>query len=1227
MYGICGPWSANAGTASFTCDDTGLPGSALPYVIDPTWPFNSSFFSMESSPVEYVGNGSGAYFSWTANINLNTVAPTGAIITSSSIDTSGLSGSTAWDSQWGDPAQGTCIYYNSGTDNSSQVWVSGYTFWPHGGTAGCILSISGQSSLNGTVTFWMPSVSTPNAPSGAASGTIGTSYTYSTGGSTATSGDTPQYMFNWGDGTNSGWLASGTTSASHSWAAAGTYQVTATAEDAPHSVTSGASSAKQVVILPPPPTLTSVSQSGFLQGTAISVTLVGANFVAGATTVSTTNSGVAVSGVTVRNSTTLTATFTIGSSAATGPANVSVTTSGGTSGAQTITVYVPVVTWISTVPVGITLTVDGAAVPCNPYCSYYWVPGTPHTIGASTQPGGTGTQWLWYSWSDSGAASHGITASVVGASYTANFNPQYYFTSLQSPAGAGTISPASGWYNPGSSFWVTATPSAGHQLSSFSPSGYGSSYEVVMNGPVTTTANFSPFSGQSIASTPPGAALTVDGVACAAPCTFNWTAGTQHTIGTASPQAPSSGTQLIFSGWSDGGAISHTITATAGATYSASFTAQYYLTTAALPATAGSISPPSGWYNSGQVVQVTASGSSFTGFSGALAGATNPQNVTMSGPATVTAGFASNVYTATAAFSSLIVPVGGTNTVMFTVSNPSSSESPGGGQAVVRPRVKRKGPKESGFSFSDAILNGSCYSNGNSGLSLAITQAVGYVSSALNNVGTFIGTFWATFSADNSAPVPGPFVFTCSCEYDGCTLGFEPVVTVPSTPTPQITGVSPTPPWPAGATIPDLQVLGSNLQGSLTATIMWADGTSTSQTCSGIGSSCDAGSVTVPADAAGTAVVSVASSISPQSLLGGTSGGELGSNALEVEVDVAPTPTLVVTAGGTQVSPGGTIYISYAPQVPAITASLTLPGGQTVPGNAAYRLMVTFNQIIDQDGDTQPVVWAYPVGPIALPGPSASQPQTWNIPPEGNQATVNWWYNGTAQSPFQFSIFGQNPASSTALAALQATGLWMAPGVATDETNLANFCQPGATDGDAYCQNGRNAGMPLYGRPAGYGIMQTDPPPSAASIWDWTAAVAAGAAELQSKAGPASYTNATDQSAYPFWIRQYQQWQAYNALNPNAQIGPPANQQEGPNCTFTNSSVPTNSSPYWFGDAELIKQYNGLSPNGYQYLSWNNTNKNVPPAWSFVKANTQWPNYVHDVCNCMVQSACTHNNQ
>src|SRR5438128_8652312 len=72
-------------------------------------------------------------------------------------------------------------------------------------------------------------ISTPSTPTGPVSGTPGTCYAYSTGGAVSNLGHTVQYLFDWGDGTKSGWLAVGTTSASKSWSANGTHTVTAQA--------------------------------------------------------------------------------------------------------------------------------------------------------------------------------------------------------------------------------------------------------------------------------------------------------------------------------------------------------------------------------------------------------------------------------------------------------------------------------------------------------------------------------------------------------------------------------------------------------------------------------------------------------------------------------------------------------------------------------------------------------------------------------------------------------------------------------------------------------------------------------------------------------------------------------------------------------------------------------------------------------------------------------------
>jgi len=81
----------------------------------------------------------------------------------------------------------------------------------------------------------------PVKPSGTASGKINVEYTYTTS-TTDPDGDQISYWFDWGDGTNSGWVgtyASGATaSAKHTWTVKGSYQIKVKAKD-----TNGAESA------------------------------------------------------------------------------------------------------------------------------------------------------------------------------------------------------------------------------------------------------------------------------------------------------------------------------------------------------------------------------------------------------------------------------------------------------------------------------------------------------------------------------------------------------------------------------------------------------------------------------------------------------------------------------------------------------------------------------------------------------------------------------------------------------------------------------------------------------------------------------------------------------------------------------------------------------------------------------------------------------------------------
>jgi hypothetical protein len=150
--------------------------------------------------------------------------------------------------------------------------------------------------------------------------------------------------------------------------------------------------------------------------------------------------------------------------------------------------------------------------------------------------------------------------------------------------------------------------------------------------------------GVTIQTNPPGLQFSIDtGAAQTAPQFLNLSAGS-HTLQVASTQAGSPGTQYVFSGWSDGGSASHSITVTNGpASYTASFKAQYQLTTSASPSVAGSVSPASGTYfDAGALATVTAAAKApyaFSSWSGDASGATSPVSVIMNAPHSVTGVF------------------------------------------------------------------------------------------------------------------------------------------------------------------------------------------------------------------------------------------------------------------------------------------------------------------------------------------------------------------------------------------------------------------------------------------------------------------------------------------------------------------------------------------------------------------------------------------------------------
>jgi len=99
---------------------------------------------------------------------------------------------------------------------------------------------------------------TPNPPSGETDGIIGFEYTYTTNVVTDPDGNDVEYLFDWSDGTDSGWMD--TPSASHIWTELGSFDVSVKARDVPYWDESNWSENLTVVITNDPPLTPDVTE-------------------------------------------------------------------------------------------------------------------------------------------------------------------------------------------------------------------------------------------------------------------------------------------------------------------------------------------------------------------------------------------------------------------------------------------------------------------------------------------------------------------------------------------------------------------------------------------------------------------------------------------------------------------------------------------------------------------------------------------------------------------------------------------------------------------------------------------------------------------------------------------------------------------------------------------------------------------------------------------------------
>lgn len=141
---------------------------------------------------------------------------------------------------------------------------------------------------------------------------------------------------------------------------------------------------------------------------------------------------------------------------------------------------------------------------------------------------------------------------------------------------------------------------------------------------------------------PQGIPFFVDGVQYTSSVTLPWVYGSAHVVTIPAAQSgPGIGSMAIFTGWSDQQTmLSRNFIADEVRDFGLNFKMQYLVTTSA--SAGGTITPPTGYFDSGTQINVQATtnqGYLFAGFSGGLTGATNPRVVTVTAPLTIAASF------------------------------------------------------------------------------------------------------------------------------------------------------------------------------------------------------------------------------------------------------------------------------------------------------------------------------------------------------------------------------------------------------------------------------------------------------------------------------------------------------------------------------------------------------------------------------------------------------------
>ena len=326
-----------------------------------------------------------------------------------------------------------------------------------------------------------------------------TDYIFETGGSSSNLGHSVEYRFDWGNGTHSGWLPSGT--ASKAWVEPGQYNVKSQARCVSHnSVISDWSDGLVVNIFAENVSVPAAPVGPFegINGTPYIFSIGGSSSNCGHTLQykfdwgdGTTTDWLPVGVTTASKSWSSPNTYIV-----TGRARCAIHLARVSNWSEAIAVDIkpkPIQITINTVPSELQISIDDQ-IYSSPQ-SFTWTQGSSHKLSVpSPQDISLGSRYVFSSWSDGESQTHTIETPSSPTTYIAKFKTQYALTTLANPIDGGTVSPSgTTWYNSGKVVTVSAKPNTGCSFSGWSGdlAGKLNPISITMNAPKDVTANFS----------------------------------------------------------------------------------------------------------------------------------------------------------------------------------------------------------------------------------------------------------------------------------------------------------------------------------------------------------------------------------------------------------------------------------------------------------------------------------------------------------------------------------------------------------------------------------------------------------------------------------------------------------------------------------------------------------------------------------------------------------------